>query len=120
MQYTDILVSASVSDVQQWLAYLLAQQGFTLEWFDATNARATRGSEGENPAFGAFSQYYRIDVQLIGLPDGTLAIRLYRTNSGWMGGVVGAHKVKKQYAEIVELVAACFETQGRYLGRDPG
>jgi hypothetical protein len=117
MEYTDIFVTASVADAQQWLAYLFSQEDFTLEWHDAYNGQATRGSEGANFALGAWSQYYRIDFQLIGAPDGGLAIRLYKMNSGWMGGVIGAHKVKKQYGEIVEMVARCFETQGCYRGR---
>ena len=119
MEHTDIFVAATVSDAQQWLAYLFGQQGFTLEWFDQGNGRATRGSEGANLALGALSQFYRIDFQILGLPDGGTAIRLYKMNSGWMGGVIGAHKVKKQYREIVDMVAQCFESQGCYRGRDP-
>ena len=119
MQYSDIFVSATVTDVQQWLAYTFTQQGFKLEWTDQYNGRATRGSAGANVAFGAMSQFYAVDFQLFSSPDGGLGIRLYKGNSGWAGGAIGAHKVKKQYGQIVDSVTQCFESLGCFRGRDP-
>ena len=120
MTFTDIFVTGSPGNARQAAQQAFEYNKFKVQWQSDFAGKATKGSKGMNIAVGVFAQYYEIDFQIMAANDGSVALRLIQSNSGWVGGVLGASKVKKQYAEIVDAVATCFESQGRYRGRDPG
>ena len=119
MDYTDIFVNCSIENAQQMVQTVFQQNTFEINWMSQFNGKAQRGSKGMNVAFGALAQYYEIDFQIMTLPDGTVAVRLIKATSGWMGGVIGAHKVKKQYEGVVNMLSGYFQSQGVYRGRNP-
>jgi hypothetical protein len=119
VQYTDVFVVGTFQEVQQAIAYTLHAAGFEVEWADAFSGKATRGSKGANLVGGALAQYYEMDFQILELPDQSIAVRLFKSTSGWMGGAIGAYKVSKRYNEVVQTVCDLFQSQGRLRGRDP-
>jgi hypothetical protein len=119
MEYTDIFVASTTANIKQAIQQAFEFNQFAIQWQSDFAGLATRGSKGKNIAFGAFAQYYEMEFQILTGPDNNLVLRLIRTTSGWAGGAIGAHKVKKQYAEIVDGLSNYFNTQGIYRGRNP-
>jgi hypothetical protein len=119
VKYTDVFVVGTLEEVQQAVAYALHAHGLEVEWADYFSGKATHGSKGANVAVGAFAQYYEVDFQILQLPDQSIAVRLFKSNSGWMGGAIGAYKVGKRYDEVVRSVCDYFQFQGRLRGTDP-
>jgi len=119
MEYTDIFVAGSTGNVKQAIQQAFEYNKFTIQWQSEFAGKAIRGSKGANIALGAFAQYYEIEFQIMTSPDNFLILRLIKSTSGWAGGAIGAHKVKKQYAEIVDGLSNYFQSQGIYKGRNP-
>jgi hypothetical protein len=119
MEYTDIFVNGSIDNVKQAVQQAFEHNKFSLDWQSEMAGKAKRGSKGMNIAFGAFSQYYEMDFQIMSMPDGSLSLRLIKSTSGWAGGAIGAHKVKQQYSDIVNGLSNYFQGQGILKGRNP-
>ncbi len=119
MEYTDIFVDSPIENVQHLVQQVFEANKFSVNWNDPYSGKAQRGSKGMNVAFGGFAQYYEIDFQIHSMPDNSVAVRLVKSTTGWMGGALGAHKVKKQYKQVVDMLSHFFQSQGLYKGRQP-
>jgi len=119
MDYTDIFVTGAIQDIQVAIQHIFQQNGFTIEWKDQQAGKAKRGSKGMNVALGAFAPYYEIGFQIYQASDGSIGVRLLKSSGGWTGGAIGAHRVGRQYEEIVDLISNYFYQQGVYRGRNP-
>jgi hypothetical protein len=119
MKYTDIFIKSTKEHAQQLTQQVFQQNGFNIKWSSPDAGKATKGSKGKNIAFGALSQYYEIDFQIMKLQDDKIAVRLFQSTSGWVGGALGAHKVKKKYKEIVDMLTNWFKHQGAFVARKP-
>jgi hypothetical protein len=117
MKYTDIFVASPPQNIQNMLQYVFYQNKFNVQWHSHSAGKAQRGSKGANIALGALSQYYEIDFEILVMPDQSFAVRLFKSNSGWWGGAIGAMKVSKQYDTVVDLLSNYFMTQGCFKGR---
>ena len=119
MEYTDIFVAGSAQNVKQAIQQAFEYNKFTVVWQSEFDGKAMRGSKGANVVLGGFAQYHEIEFKIMTAADNSQALRLIKTSSGWVGGALGAHKVKKQYAEIVDGLTNYFQNQGLYKGRNP-
>ncbi|HTY47517.1 MAG TPA: hypothetical protein VMB46_07620 [Methanomassiliicoccales archaeon] len=119
MDSTDIFVNGSAENVRQAVLKAFEYNQFKVQWQTETSGVASKGSKGKNLALGALAQYYEIGFQIITTPDASLALRLTKTNSGWAGGALGAHKVKKQYEDLTNGLSSYFQAQGIFKGKTP-
>ena len=117
MKYTDIFVDSPIENVQTMVGQVFQANKFTVNWKDQHSGTAKKGSKGMNFAFGGFAQYYEIDFQIHSMPDESVAVRLVKSTTGLMGGALGAHKVKKQYLQVVDMLSDFFKSQGMYKGK---
>jgi hypothetical protein len=70
-----------------------------------------------NALGGAFAQYFAIEVQVMsGHEPGHSIVRFTQGNTGWMGGAIGASRVKKNYAALRDEFAGWFHQQGLLVG----
>ena len=120
MNYTDIFVLGSLDNVKQAVQQAFEYNKFKVQWQSDFAGKATKGTKGMNIAFGAFAQYYEIDFQNMSARDGSIALRLIQSNTGWAGGIMGASKVKKQYGDMVNGLSGYFQGQGIYKGSATG
>jgi hypothetical protein len=120
MKYTDVLVNGQFEAVQQMVQQLFWQHGFTVDWQDGYTGKAHKGSKGGNFIGGALAQYYEVDFQLFSDPSRGTGVRLFKSNTGLMGGVAGVAMVKKQYKEVVNNMSTYFQTNGMFLGTQEG
>lgn len=117
MKYTDIFVASPPQNIQNMLQHVFYQNRFNVQWHSHSAGKAHRGSKGANIALGALSQYYEIDFEIMVMPDKSFAVRLFKSNSGWWGGAIGAMKVSKQYDSVVDMLSNYFMAQGCFKGR---
>ena len=113
--YADIAVRGSVENVQQLVQTAFVSNKFAVSWASAVKGRAEKGSKGLNLALGALAQYYAIDFEIYPGADNAV-LRLYQANSGWAGGAIGAHRVKKQFEELHNQLVSWFQQQGVLAG----
>lgn len=113
--YADIAVRGSVENVQQLVQSAFVANQFSVSWASAVKGKAEKGSKGLNLALGALAQYYGIDFEIYP-GQGTAVLRLYQANTGWAGGMIGAHRVKKQFEELHNLLVTWFQQQGVLAG----
>ncbi|HYM39601.1 MAG TPA: hypothetical protein VEY12_05585 [Thermoplasmata archaeon] len=113
--YADIAVRGSVQNVQQLVQGAFVANRFAVSWAGALKGKAEKGSRGMNLALGALAQYYAVDFEIYPGPDSAV-LRLYQANSGWAGGMIGAHRVKKQFEELHNLLVTWFQQQGVLTG----
>ena len=117
--YTDIVVRAALQNVQTLVQQAFASSGFQVTWGSAQNGKAEKGSRAANFALGALSQYYAIDFQIYPAAEGA-TLRLIRSNSGAMGGLIGMARVKKQFNTLAETLASWFRQQGTFVAMNEG
>ena len=119
MKYTDIFVDCPPAEIQRMIQQVFHQNMFDVLWHSPSAGKAYRGSKGKNLALGAVSQYYEIDFQIFALPERTMAVRLIKSNTGWWGGILGAHLVESRFTEVVNMLSNYFYSLGVYKGRNP-
>jgi len=118
-QFTDIFVDGKIHLVKQMTQEVFGKNGFRIEWYNEHSGRAKKGNVGLTIAFGSIAQAYTIDFQVFTMPDGRSGVRLFKTSSGWSGGAWGSMKTKRQYYDIVNMLAYDFNERGLYKGRFP-
>ncbi len=79
------------------------------------DGKACRGNKVLYAVFGALAQYFEVQFQFRALGDGQTALRLYRSVSGFMGGLIGAHRVRKSFRETVTLIEHFFAGRGELV-----
>lgn len=96
----------------------LSRLGFCTNFTDPWHGVAERGSKGMNVAFGAMSQYFRIDVHLLTGPNGETVIRLLRAKTGYFtgGGLVGRSRTATTFRQVVYDLEQGFQQRGLLLG----
>jgi hypothetical protein len=52
-----------------------------------------------------------VDFEIYPAGEGA-TLRLLQANTGWAGGAIGAHRVKKQFEELHGLLSSWFRQQG--------
>jgi len=117
--FVDIFVKGSLDTIKVSTQNVFSINGFKVDWHDDFSGKATKGSAGLNFALGAAAQHYEIDFQIYSAPENKIGVRLIRSNIGLLGGAYGAHKVGKQYRQIVDILSNYFYQQGIYMGRNP-
>lgn len=117
--YADIAVVGSIENVQNLVQTAFTTNKFGVTWATATKGKAEKGSRGANLALGALAQYYAVDFEIYPRDQGA-TLRLYQANSGWAGGVIGAHRVKKQFEDLQTLLTTWFKGQGVLAGTQTG
>lgn len=113
MNSVEFLVTRPMGQIQQTLAAGLAQRGYRLTVHSPASATAEKGSKVGNFFGGAFAQYFAYHLALAPTPRGCQVV-LARGNSGWMGGIIGAHRVKKEFEALSTSLETYF-TSARIL-----
>lgn len=121
MAYVDITVTGEPSVARGIAAEALAAHGFTLGWVDEWHATAERGSSTKAVLLGAFSPHTKVDLQVLAgtQPDQSI-LRLTRTNSGMLGGAIGAHRTKSGFEKLRDELAAELHRRGVYVAHVVG
>lgn len=117
--YADISVRGSVENVRNLVQTAFAANQFDVNWANATKGKAEKGSKGLNLVLGTLAQYYGVDFEIYPGQDGA-TLRLFQANSGWAGGALGAHRVKKQFDELQGLLSSWFQQQGVLVAAQKG
>lgn len=117
--YADVTVKGSVENVQNLVQTAFVANKFNVSWASPTKGKAEKGSKGMNIAFGAFAQYFGVDFEIYPGPEGA-TLRLFQANTGWAGGAIGAHRVKKQFEELHGLMTSWFQQQGVLVAAQKG
>ena len=118
-EFTDIFVKGEAQSIRQTVQNIFNHNNFKIEWQTQFSGIAKRGSKGANFALGCLAQYYEINFSIYQTQNEDIAIRLIRSNIGMLGGAIGAHKVGKQFSEVVNMLSNTFYQMGIYKGRNP-
>ena len=92
------------------LVRLFEQQGWKVA-AGGRKGKATKGSKFWNVLFGAFAQYFEVSYEFSADDEGT-ALRVYRSTSGAMGGLIGASRVRKHFRAVAETIETAYNERG--------
>lgn len=115
VEYADIGVSAPVNEIQNSVNQAFVSNGFSVSWADQRKGKAEKGSKTANFIAGGLAQYYGVDFEIYPMEKGSV-LRLMKSNTGMMGGLLGMRKVEKQFNQLVDMLSAWFQTQGQFMG----
>ena len=90
----------------------LESRKFRLTWTDDWTGVAERGNKIANALFGAFAQYFKIDLSVRSAENGSSIVRVDKTSKGAMGGAVGVVRTNKNMASLREELEATFSAAG--------
>jgi len=96
---------------KETMIQVFSKRGWKTDADDGETGKATKGSKLWNVLFGAFAQYYEVSYEISADGEGT-ALKVYRSTSGAMGGLIGASRVRKQFRGVAEALENDFEAQG--------
>lgn len=90
------LIRGTPQQVQQLLGQALQARGYRLTVQPNGGALAERGSKVGNFFGGVFAQYFAFNVSVVAVQGGT-QVAIEKGNSGLMGGIAGAIRVKNEF-----------------------
>lgn len=109
----DVAVLGDPVHVRTTAVQALEARRFRFTWHDEWHALAERGSKVGNALGGAMAQYFAIDLQVMaGHQPGQSIVRFTQGNTGWLGGAIGAVRVKNHYASFRDEFTGWFHQQG--------
>ncbi|MCL2780610.1 MAG: hypothetical protein FWD74_03810 [Actinomycetia bacterium] len=114
----DFVVTGDPQRAQATVVTALAAAQFRLTWESPWSGVAERGNKTMNFLFGAFAQYFKVDMQLTDAGDGRTVVRVVRSNSGAMGGVAGVARIRKQFAAVASALEHAFRGAGVLVARN--
>jgi hypothetical protein len=109
---TDLIVVGDRERARATIVDALQRESFRITWTDTWRATASRGSRAANFFVGVFAQHFKITVDIMTTNDGATAIRLTQAGSGWMGGVPGIIRARRNYSRVVTDLAGSFAAAG--------
>lgn len=109
------MIRTSAEGAQNIAAQAFAANGFAVKWESPLKGKAEKGSKGANIALGALAQYYAIEFEIHPSQGGT-TLRLVQGNTGLAGGVLGLMKVKKQFNQVSDSIAAWLQQNNMLVG----
>jgi hypothetical protein len=112
----DVIIAGDATHVRTAAVQALEARKFRFTWHDEWHALAERGSKVGNALGGGFAQYFAIEVAVMVGQAGQTIVRFTQGNTGWMGGALGASKVKKNYNSLRDEFAGWFHQQGLLVG----
>lgn len=112
MDAIEYTVTGDAQRAKATVVEALQSRKFRLTWSGEWDALAERGNKVLNVLFGAFAQYFKIDVLVRSAPDGAGVIRITKSSKGWMGGAIGAHRTKKNFETLAADLQATFQAAG--------
>lgn len=115
MDVVEFIVSGDAARAKATVVEALQQRRFRLKWSGEWDAVAERGNKVLNVLFGAFAQYFKVDVQIRTAPDGNGLIHIDKGSKGYMGGAVGAHRTSKNFDGLAADLQATFANAGVLL-----
>lgn len=119
MPFTEFLLRATPEQARAVVEEVVACWDLRMEWKGPEDGVAGRGSEVGNFFGGAFAQRFAYPVTLRPHPDGLL-LRIDEGDRGWMGGPLGAVRVRDRHQRVVGRLATAFEEQGFLVRRHDG
>ncbi len=101
-------IAGDPAQAREQLAQVMTTRGWTMHPNpDGWSGMASKGNKIMNVLFGAFAQYHEMHFSMVTTPAGNTGLTLYRTNQGCAGGLLGMHKVKKEFtANAAEIQGA--------------
>ena len=119
MAFTELTIRSQPEAAKAVAEQAMAAHHFRMTWQTPWDALAERGSKVGNFFGGAFAQYFAMRVSVRQAPQGAV-LRIEKGNSGWMGGLVGAHRVKKEFERISTGVSQHLAASGVLVGQNSG
>jgi hypothetical protein len=119
-KYIDFLVVGDPTRARATIEEALVARKFKVAWSDDWNAVAERGSKVANAIAGAFAQYFKVGVHLMGAEPGETTVRIERQSSGLMGGALGAARTTKNLNALRTELETTFSGAGVLRGVTEG
>jgi hypothetical protein len=116
MKSVEFLIHGDPGLARNAAAEILAQHGFTVTWASDWSAQAVKGSTAGNVLLGGFAQKFVVGLSVTSANDGQSIVRLDRGNSGWMGGAIGASRVKKNMTNLRDEFGNAMSARGMLAG----
>jgi hypothetical protein len=112
----DVIINGDPAHVRDMAVQALQARKFRFTWHNEWSALAERGSKVGNALGGAMAQYFAIELAVMTGQPGQSIVRFTQGNTGWIGGAIGASRVKKNYATLRDEFAGFFHAQGTLVG----
>ncbi len=112
MDAIEFYVTGDAQRAKATVVDALQARKFRLTWSGEWDALAERGSKTKNMLFGAFAQYFKVDVFVRSAPDGTGVIRITKSSKGWMGGAAGLIRTNRNFDALAADLQATFQAAG--------
>jgi hypothetical protein len=112
MKYVDFVLTGDPARAKATVSGALEQRRFRLTWRDDWTATAERGSAVANVLLGAFAQRFVFELEIRSLAEGESLVRILTRKSGWMGGLIGVHRTRKQLVGLKDELAGVFSSAG--------
>lgn len=112
IQYVEFALQGDPARAKATVIQALESRKFRLTWTDDWTGVAERGNNVANALFGAFAQYFKIDLSVRSAQDGTSIVRVDKTSKGMMGGAAGVVRTNKNMASLREELEATFSAAG--------
>lgn len=99
---------------------ILIDQGFTLDYSDAYNMIAERGSKTATLLAGALAgrsrQHILLSVNYGMWDQGGQVVSVATANTGMAAGAIGASRVREGFIQLTAIIRAAFMQQGILAG----
>ncbi|MFT6293248.1 MAG: hypothetical protein ACJAR2_003870 [Ilumatobacter sp.] len=112
MSSYEFTITGDPARAKQTATDALVAREFVLEWSDDWTAKAVQGSKVKAMLLGAFALYMEVAVSVRSLDESHSLIRIDGLTSGLMGGVLGARKTTKNFAELRDELGRAFDAAG--------
>lgn len=120
IQFVEFALQGDPARAKATVVQALEARKFKLKWADDWTGVAERGNKILNALFGAFAQYFKVDLSVRSAQDGTSIVRVDKTSKGVMGGAVGMVRTNKNMASLREELEATFAAAGVLQGVNEG
>jgi hypothetical protein len=116
MKSVEFLIHGDPGLARNAAAEILAERGFTVTWTTEWSAQAVKGSTTGNVLLGGFAQKFVVGLSVTSANDGQSVVRFDRVNSGWMGGAIGASRVKRNMISLRDQFRDAMSARGMLAG----
>ena len=112
VKYIDFKVTGDPTMARATAERALTERKFKITWTDDWSGVAERGNKVANAIVGALAQYFKVGLRLMSEGPAETVVRIERLSSGWAGGVIGASRTNRNFANLKSELEATFGAAG--------
>jgi len=120
MKHVDVAVRLDAAAARDRAGQELATRKFRVKWENEWYAVAEKGNKTVALFAGAFAQYFKVGIRVMGGDDGVTVVRFEKLASGWMAGGIGAMRAERQMKSLRDAFARAFDSAGLLAGVSEG